>query len=418
MNKFLPLFFLAFLLYGCMIGSDSKDEKPVVKPIPEYTESLEDIFKRTGCKPLDYQNIEKMKLLVDQQNGYRYLYGSKNKEEKEVFWVAKFELSGEQIWEKTIADPVYTTTYATLLYVLPGDKVLANLVKENSGGPVILSAETGSHRLVDVPGGYFFDEVYAFENFFFCCISRKELQKNPAANEMNLQITYDGRIIYQSSKITLPYSQAFWKNTKDYLSIDEKRIVRGNILYEDDIWRFSPQLPEFTGMEINASFEKDTVIVTYHLTLPDANTEVVVYKLDYELGTLMDGSGKTPDTFLEFGKEYIAPDGMTVTVHGIDVQDNGMGTTYYTISYTLKNNTPSTTILEGTFEMFYNMTSEGESQYGFFDNLYPGESKSRSYTFKSLSNLPFSFVHYKYKWGVNSAELLKDSPKWKVPDIK
>ena len=101
-------------------------------------------------------------------------------------------------------------------------------------------------------------------------------------------------------------------------------------------------------------------------------------------------------------------------MNSIDIINNNQGTTYYKIDYTLKNNTKSDIIPEGSFEAYYNLFTKGDFQTGFFNDLFPGESRMRTYTFKTLSNAPFMFIQYKHEWNGSESEILKTSLKWKA----
>jgi hypothetical protein len=118
--------------------------------------------------------------------------------------------------------------------------------------------------------------------------------------------------------------------------------------------------------------------------------------------------------FLEIGKPYLAPDSMTVTVNSITVTNNGQGTTYYTISYTLENKTKTTIINESNFDALYANNEVGATQYGLFGTLYPGESVKRSYEFRSLTGNPYYFIQYRHNWMLSPRQLLKNSLKWKI----
>jgi hypothetical protein len=78
---------------------------------------------------------------------------------------------------------------------------------------------------------------------------------------------------------------------------------------------------------------------------------------------------------------YVARNGLTVTLTAFTVVDTG---TYnnYTATYNQKNNT-SAPIDEGQLKLYFT-NSTAQSQYGFFNKLYPGDTQSRSYTFKVL----------------------------------
>ena len=105
----------------------------------------------------------------------------------------------------------------------------------------------------------------------------------------------------------------------------------------------------------------------------------------------------TPDpetyTFLEINKPYVSSDNeMTVTMNSIDVYEYE-GYFEYNITYTEENKTIKKVIEQGSFKIFYK-DSGSEPQFGFFNKLYPGESTTRSYTFKALKSKEPLLIEY------------------------
>jgi hypothetical protein len=89
--------------------------------------------------------------------------------------------------------------------------------------------------------------------------------------------------------------------------------------------------------------------------------------------------------FLTLNREYKAADGMTVVLKSIDI-NRRQGSTRYTISYTLKNETSDKRLTEGSFKLFFT-NDTGENQFGFFNDLFPGDIVEREYTFEALNSL-------------------------------
>jgi hypothetical protein len=114
----------------------------------------------------------------------------------------------------------------------------------------------------------------------------------------------------------------------------------------------------------------------------------------------------------EIGVEYRAVDGLTVILHSFNIIEK-TGSYQYTILYTLRNDNPDQKILEGAFKLYYRDESGGLPQYGFFDYLFPGDSKTRSYTFEELKSKLFDVLEYHHD-NFFSNEPLPDSLKWKV----
>lgn len=78
---------------------------------------------------------------------------------------------------------------------------------------------------------------------------------------------------------------------------------------------------------------------------------------------------------------YTARNGLTVTLNSFSIVDTG-GYYFYTANYTQKNNT-AVPIDEGQLKLYFS-NSSAQPQYGYFNKLYPGDTQSRSYTFKGL----------------------------------
>jgi hypothetical protein len=119
-----------------------------------------------------------------------------------------------------------------------------------------------------------------------------------------------------------------------------------------------------------------------------------------------------PMTFLELNKGYVSPDNqMTVKITNLSIVDAG-GFNEYTFTYEQQNNTSDKVIDEGTFKIYYE-DGTSESQYGFFGKLYPGENRSRTYTYKALKGLKPICIEY----GADTffrKKPIKNSLKWEM----
>jgi len=120
----------------------------------------------------------------------------------------------------------------------------------------------------------------------------------------------------------------------------------------------------------------------------------------------------TNSDWCEIGVPYRAVDGLTVTLDSFTIVEK-TGSYQYMITYTLKNENPDEAIDEGSFKMYYKHESGGLPQYGFFGKLFPGDTKTRSYTFEELKSKLFDVLEYHHD-NFFSKEPLEDSLKWKV----
>jgi hypothetical protein len=89
--------FIFLLLLTSFISCGGDD------PIPKEYEVLvpnqlteEDVYKETGCRPRDADKIKMCSLF--EVGGYKYLYGSKEINNKESLWVSKYDQQGDCIW--------------------------------------------------------------------------------------------------------------------------------------------------------------------------------------------------------------------------------------------------------------------------------------------------------------------------------
>ncbi len=116
--------------------------------------------------------------------------------------------------------------------------------------------------------------------------------------------------------------------------------------------------------------------------------------------------------YCDLNKPYISKDNnMTVEVTKIKTNKKEQYMEF-TIEYNQKNNTTDQAIDEGTFKIFYK-NGESEPQYGFFNKLYPGETITRTYTFKALKSQEPICIEYgaDHFFDKNPA---KDALKWEM----
>ena len=97
-------------------------------------------------------------------------------------------------------------------------------------------------------------------------------------------------------------------------------------------------------------------------------------------------------SYLEIGTTYEANDGLTVTLNSFDIIER-TGSFQYQINYTLENNTDDV-IDEGSFKLFAENSSNNLSQTGFFNRLFPSDTRTRSFTFEEVKDVKFVFLAY------------------------
>ena len=116
--------------------------------------------------------------------------------------------------------------------------------------------------------------------------------------------------------------------------------------------------------------------------------------------------------YKEIGVPYTAADGLTVILHDFRVKGK-TGSFEYSISYELRNDTTDQAIDEGSFKLFYSDRPGGLSQYGFFGTLFPGDSRTRTYTFEALKADTFRLLQYHHDHFLAS-EPVRNGLNWKV----
>ncbi|MBU1173485.1 MAG: hypothetical protein KKD44_28290 [Proteobacteria bacterium] len=229
---------------------------------------------------------------------------------------------------------------------------------------------------------------------------------NLKENLENLNVTYQELILtYSSEFVTSDLEidpEEVEINHPVTISITLKNIggLEGNYnlqLKVDGIIESSKEITLVGGEAVTISFDvvKDEA-GTYNFTLDNLSGTFNVIR----------------PIWCEIGVPYVASDGLTVTLTSLTITEK-VGSYQYKIWYTLKNEQLDKSIDEGTFKMYYESESGGLPQYGFFGELFPGDSLSRAYAFEELKGKPFGILAY-HPTQFFSSEPLEDSLKWKV----
>ena len=119
---------------------------------------------------------------------------------------------------------------------------------------------------------------------------------------------------------------------------------------------------------------------------------------------------ESPYREANIGQPYVDISGVTVTVNS--VMQNSASINNVFLQYSLQNNTSNQIFNEGSFTLYLN---DGKSmpQYGFFNELVPGQQISRNYTWNMPSSQYGIRVVYSSfdTWGTPLEELLG----WDIP---
>lgn len=152
----------------------------------------------------------------------------------------------------------------------------------------------------------------------------------------------------------------------------------------------------------NSTFEQVTEqeTVTEQVTIPPEESATVSISVTRELaGTFSVSVSDRSVTFdvvreyNEIGEAYEGAGGLTVTLESFDMNEKS-GSYEYAIEYTLENETDGG-IDEGGFQLYpADSNNDPLQQYGAFDELFPGDTVSRSYTFEEEKSIEFDTLAY------------------------
>lgn len=288
MRKILFLLFTLLVITGCQKELYREPNNTVTE---EGFHTEEKIFAATGCKPKDVKSIKRMWLFEDKTNNKRYLFGSRMKEGKECFWVAKFTAEGSQVWETVKENEKYDSYAINPQFISTGKIVVQNVLSVNTidlkgSSPAIVNPDNGNTDFIKVFDGYFYTEVHVYDRFFVCTITPEELNKLPNVKEWAVQIRNDGKILSQDKKFTVPKGDTFWPVDSVYICMNPEYIQKGKIFAESPEWTYKVSLPVHKTYKTDLSVQEkeDEVKATYILTSEDAKETTVTYEIFYKTG--------------------------------------------------------------------------------------------------------------------------------------
>ncbi|SNR64856.1 CARDB domain-containing protein [Halorubrum vacuolatum] len=133
--------------------------------------------------------------------------------------------------------------------------------------------------------------------------------------------------------------------------------------------------------------------VTEQVTVPPEESSTVSISITRELvGTFgvsvadLSANFEVVRDWNEIGDSYEGAGGLTVTLESFEVNEK-TGSYEYAIDYTLENETDSS-IDEGAFQLYpTDPDNDPLQQFGGFDELFPNDSVSRSYTFEEEKDI-------------------------------
>ena len=284
MKKILFFVLAAVALLGC--------EKEFVDIPPKSSIAggitAEDIFKATGCKPNNVEDIKTFKLFKD-NNNVKYLYGSILIDNVESFWVSQYSDSGDLIWEITHKDPELVSYAHNPVQISNGNLVIANAIKESetniiSVSPVIVDKK-GNAKYPKILGGkYIYTDIYTYDDFFFTTISQQELEKNPNAKDAAAQISNSGDLMREFGTLWLPKKEETitWISDSTYVVMNEN-IIEKRGFYAGG-WRFPINLPDHKSCTMDISSKDMIVSAFYYLEYSDNKKDTISYRISADTG--------------------------------------------------------------------------------------------------------------------------------------
>lgn len=280
---------LCLLLSGC---GEEIDESPVDNTEDTNTAMAEQIYDQTGCRPSDVSKIKQLRLFKD-SNGNKYLYGSKDKDETESFWFAKYDSSGSEIWEIIHKDNSFKSHAYNPVELKNGNIVIANVVMESLTDPIIVSPvivdkDGNTNYLKVFNDNYIYSDVDVYDDFFFTTVSRQEMELNKNAANRAAQIDNEGKVIRLfpggTDQLHIPQKddKYIWLSDSTYVSMNLKSVINSSIF--GTLWERAVNIPSHEYCEMNLSKTDTTFVASYLLKYTDGSKDTIVYNLYKDSG--------------------------------------------------------------------------------------------------------------------------------------
>ncbi|MFJ7679687.1 immunoglobulin-like domain-containing protein [Peribacillus sp. NPDC097198] len=284
----------------------------------------------------------------------------------------------------------------------PGKYTLTYSVKDSSGNSInvkrIITVVDSTKPVingindVEIEVGKTFDKhtgVIATDNLDGIITNNIEVIGDVNTNNLGkYTLTYRiadkaGNITIKKRVVTVIDKSAPILNGVDDVSIDYGTIFdpMNGVFATDNVEGDVTAIVQIQG-SVN-TLKEGTQSIKYIVSDKSGNTTTKIRKITIN---------EAPLVLFSTNQDYVSPDNkLTVNMASTNQKDE-VGYYLYTINYTITNNTEDA-IDEGSFKLYY---EDGGStpQYGFFNTLYPGESTTRSYSFKILKTQKVKCVEY------------------------
>lgn len=324
------IFYVIFIILFS-VSCEKDDNDLPSNNIPEDGVTGDDWFNATGCRPSDASKIKQGQLYGDNR-GCKYLYGSKYIEEVESFWFAKYDQSGNEIWEIIHKDNSFKSHAFNPVELKNGNIVIANVVMESSSdpisvSPVIVDNDGNADYLKVFDSNYIYSDVHVYDDFFFTTVSRQEMDKNMNAANRAAQISNNGEIIRLlpggTDQISLPKkdNKYIWISDSTYTTISlnsvNKYTVLGYYSYSP-LWSFPVSLPDYVSCEMNLSLKDTVITASYSLAYADKTKDIISYNISPFTGKEV---VELEDMFFE-EKDKTVKEGDSFTLNLVFIPDN------------------------------------------------------------------------------------------------
>lgn len=288
MKKIFYVIFIIFFSVSC--GKDDKDLP--LNSLPEDSVTGDDWFNATGCRPSDASKIKQGQLYGDSR-GCKYLYGSKYIEEVESFWFAKYDQSGNEIWEIIHKDNSFKSHSYNPVELKNGNIVIGNVLKETdfecvAASPVIVDKSGNANYLKVFDNKYIYSDVSVYDDFFFTTVSQKELYLNKNATNRAAQIDNEGKVMRLfpggTDQLHIPQKEDkyIWFSDSTYASMNLKSVINSSIF--KTLWERNVNIQSCESCEMYLGETDTTIIASYFLKYNDGSKDTIVYDLYKDSG--------------------------------------------------------------------------------------------------------------------------------------
>lgn len=405
---------LVLLVFLASCSQDDTVPEELYNPDEAYArERYEAILELTGCKVEDAETVEKLFVYDDSSDG-KYLYGSKKKEKRELFWISKYDDRGNSLWDIVLPTPEIALdkneieSWAYSLKELSNGNLVffqimgANIMAYESRVLIINPYDGGTIANIDIEHSLF-TNIHLLKEGFLVYSEERERALSPNASDKIYYISNDGELIPTGKDIQLvPALEDILLTDFLFIVNNPNSLLLQNI-YGELIWKTDSEKWNYSIKGNDLTINYNNATIQDYVIIDMKSFEVII-----DTGVLPIPESSL--SFMEIGKQYKLSNGLSIVLNSVESSNNEGGTLYYDVDYTLINETEKDIINEGRFALLYKDKRGAIYQNGIFGSLYPGESVNRFYQFKVLEVEPVNIITYE---GLTS---IIDPLYWRIPD--